>query len=99
MSKTCVFTDVHGRLEELLRLLDKVPKGAKLIFLGDSCVELGSYDEFFAERLRHQTGNHIGHAASRMGYNQPDWPIWPILSGCQMTSNSHTYSQYGSGST
>lgn len=35
MSKTCVFTDVHGRLEELLRLLDRVPKGAKLIFLGD----------------------------------------------------------------
>ena len=35
MSKTYVFTDVHGRLEELLRLLDRVPKGAKLIFLGD----------------------------------------------------------------
>ena len=35
MSYTCVITDVHGRLEELLRLLDKVPAGAKLIFLGD----------------------------------------------------------------
>lgn len=35
MSKTCVFTDIHGRLDELLRLLDKVPDGAKLIFLGD----------------------------------------------------------------
>ena len=35
MGKTCVFTDIHGRLDELLRLLDKVPGGAKLIFLGD----------------------------------------------------------------
>ena len=35
MSYTCVITDVHGRLNELQRLLDKVPAGAKLIFLGD----------------------------------------------------------------
>lgn len=35
MSKTYVFTDVHGRLDALLALLDQVPKGAKLIFLGD----------------------------------------------------------------
>lgn len=35
MSYTCVITDVHGRLNELQRLLGKVPAGAKLIFLGD----------------------------------------------------------------
>ena len=35
MSKTYVFTDVHGRLDALLALLDQVPEGAKLIFLGD----------------------------------------------------------------
>lgn len=35
MSITCVFTDIHGRLDALLRLLDQVPEGAKLVFLGD----------------------------------------------------------------
>lgn len=35
MSKVAVLTDIHGRLDDLLRLLDKVPKDAKLIFLGD----------------------------------------------------------------
>ena len=35
MGKTCVFTDIHGRLDALLNLLDQVPKGARLVFLGD----------------------------------------------------------------
>ena len=35
MSVTCVITDIHGRLTELLTLLDQVPEGARLIFLGD----------------------------------------------------------------
>jgi serine/threonine protein phosphatase 1 len=35
MSKVAVFTDIHGRLDEFLRVLDKVPTGAQLIFLGD----------------------------------------------------------------
>ena len=35
MSKTYVMTDIHGRLEDLLRLMDQIPPGSKLIFLGD----------------------------------------------------------------
>lgn len=35
MGKVCVITDIHGRLTELLLLLDQVPEGARLIFLGD----------------------------------------------------------------
>jgi serine/threonine protein phosphatase 1 len=35
MSKVCVITDIHGRLDALLRLLDQVPDGAQMIFLGD----------------------------------------------------------------
>jgi serine/threonine protein phosphatase 1 len=33
--KTCVITDIHGRLSELWFLLDLMPDGAKMIFLGD----------------------------------------------------------------
>ena len=35
MSKTYVITDVHGRLNELVSLLDRIPTDAKLVFLGD----------------------------------------------------------------
>lgn len=35
--------------ETLARLAQERPQ---LVFLGDSCVELGNYDEYFAERLR-----------------------------------------------
>lgn len=35
MGKVAVFTDIHGRLDALLNLLDQVPKGAQLVFLGD----------------------------------------------------------------
>jgi lysophospholipase L1-like esterase len=35
--------------ETLTRLADERPQ---LIFLGDSCTELGNYDEYFAQRLR-----------------------------------------------
>lgn len=35
MGKTCVLTDIHGRLTELERLLKLLPTDAKLVFLGD----------------------------------------------------------------
>jgi serine/threonine protein phosphatase 1 len=35
MGKVCVITDIHGRLTELWRLLDQMPEGARMIFLGD----------------------------------------------------------------
>lgn len=35
MAKTCVITDIHGRLDDLLALLIKVPQNAQLVFLGD----------------------------------------------------------------
>lgn len=35
MGNTYVVTDVHGRLTELRAILDKIPDGAKIVFLGD----------------------------------------------------------------
>lgn len=55
MSYTCVITDIHGRLEELLRLLDKVPAGAKLIFLGDY-VDRGSQSAEVVELVKSLPG-------------------------------------------
>jgi lysophospholipase L1-like esterase len=42
--------------ETLTRLAGERPQ---LVFLGDSCLELGNYDEYFAQRLREHGGGSI----------------------------------------
>lgn len=57
MGKVCVITDVHGRLSDLWRLLDQLPEGARLIFLGDY-IDRGSQSAEVVAlvRLLHQDG-------------------------------------------
>lgn len=48
---TCVITDVHGRLTELWKLLEQLPKGSQLIFLGDY-IDRGSQSAEVVELVR-----------------------------------------------
>lgn len=52
---TCVITDVHGRLQELKSILEQVPEGAKLIFLGDY-IDRGSQSCEVVELVRSLPG-------------------------------------------
>lgn len=62
LEKTYVIGDVHGCYHTLLKLIDKLPKDAKLIFVGDLC-DKGNYSKEVIEYVKSQKhicikGNH-----------------------------------------